>query len=273
MSEFREKYIVTPRYLRKPSKRRSGRLITPGVHFIVAHDTGNRGSTAINNVEYYETTHNKEKASAHIFVDDREIIECIPALTGSPEKAWHVWYSRPMDNQMFGYDANDVAIGVEYCYGSRIDPVEAYRKYIWTIAFICFRFGLDPAKSVAGHFMLDPQRKKDPVTGLADSRRTYEQLLRDIVLEFNECTGQGTSMDSVEVPPEEGKLITIARLNIRKGEPNTRAHIIQTVPANTELSYTGLTDTGEAINGNPLWYRNANGDFFWSGGVREKPEG
>jgi hypothetical protein len=38
--------------------------------------------------------------------------------------------------------------------------------------------------------MLDPHRKTDPTTGLAYSRRTYEQLLRDIVLEYKECSGE-----------------------------------------------------------------------------------
>jgi hypothetical protein len=38
---FKEKYTITPAYLTSPSKRRSGLLMSPGVKFIVAHDTGN----------------------------------------------------------------------------------------------------------------------------------------------------------------------------------------------------------------------------------------
>ncbi len=52
--------------------------MSPGVRFIVAHDTGNPGSTAANNVSYYERSRNDQSASAHIFVDDKEILECIP---------------------------------------------------------------------------------------------------------------------------------------------------------------------------------------------------
>jgi N-acetylmuramoyl-L-alanine amidase len=78
-------------------------------------------------------------------------LECIPALTGEfPEKAWHVRYSAATDNQLFGFDANDVAIGVAYCYGTKIDADEAYRKYVWVLGYACHRFSLDPARAIVG---------------------------------------------------------------------------------------------------------------------------
>lgn len=268
MNTFQQKYIVTPRYLTKPSKRRSGRTMAPGVRFIVAHDTGNPASTAAANVRYYENSRDIQSASAHIFVDDKEILECIPALTAPPEKAWHVLYSVPTDDAMFGYDANDAAVGVEYCFGGKIEADEAYRKYIWTMACLCARFDLAPNRHIVGHFMLDPQRKSDPVTGLARSRRTYDQLLRDVALELEECTGKVAPPASVTMAPEAGKAVATVKLNIRKDKPNTRAAVVQVVTAGTELTYQGWTDTGEPINGNPRWYQDANGNFFWSGGVR-----
>ncbi|MFS1512509.1 N-acetylmuramoyl-L-alanine amidase [Chengkuizengella sp. SCS-71B] len=78
----------------------------PEVGFIVVHDTGNDGSTALQNITYYENSNNVMYASAHIFVDDTGIYECIPLLTDTPEKAWHVLYQKPLDNQIFGDDAN-----------------------------------------------------------------------------------------------------------------------------------------------------------------------
>ena len=186
---FQQKLTITANYLSKPSKRRSGILIPETkVKFVVAHDTGNPDSTAAENVSYFQRSRDAESASAHLFVDGNAIIECIPALTAAPEKAWHVLYRVGTDNHLYGCKANDAAIGVEYCYGDNIDADEAYRKYLWTIACICERFKLDPAKSVVGHFFLDTKRKTDPVTGLAHSRRTYEQLLRDIVSEYQACT-------------------------------------------------------------------------------------
>lgn len=272
---FQAKYTVTPRYLSKPSKRRSGKLIVGGVKFIVAHDTGNPGSTAANNVAYYERSRDEQSASAHIFVDDREILECIPALTAPPEKAWHVLYGLETDNHIYGYDANDAAIGVEYCFGGRIDADEAYRKYVWVIACLCESYQLDPATAVVGHFFLDPKRKTDPVTGLAQSRRTYDQLLKDIVTEYQACAGgvAETTVATVDSAPalqfieQPGQVVSTAKLNLRKDLPRRTADIVQTLPAGTTLQYLGWVTNGEPVNGNAKWYRDRNGHYFWSGGV------
>lgn len=198
---FAQKYPIVARYLSGPSRRRSMRPMSPGVRFVVAHDTGNPGSTAANNVRYYERTRDEMSASAHIFVDDHEIIECIPALTGPPEKAWHVLYGVPVDNRLFGFDANDAAIGVEYCYGGRIDADAAYARYVWVLALCCHRFGLDPSRTVIGHCRLDPRRKTDPVTGLAHSGRSYEGLLRDVIDEHHACRGEPLPPSSPSLPP------------------------------------------------------------------------
>lgn len=266
MTNFLMRYAITPRHLTGPSKRRPRRPLDPGVRFVVVHDTGNPGSTAEQNVRYYERSRDEMSASAHLFVDDRQILECIPALTGPPEKAWHVLYSVPTDDRLFGFNANDAAIGVEYCFGAGIDADEAYRRYVWLVAYICHRFALDPSRAVVGHFFLDPQRKTDPVTGLAQSRRTYEQLLRDIVVEHAACQ-QGGGPPPPAVTGLEGKVVATSRLNIRHGAPSRLAPVVQVVAPGTELAYVGLTREGEPVNGNPIWYRTAAADYFWSGGT------
>ena len=45
---FEEKFIITPFYIPKPSKRRSG-LMANTIRFLVAHDTGNKNATASQN--------------------------------------------------------------------------------------------------------------------------------------------------------------------------------------------------------------------------------
>jgi N-acetylmuramoyl-L-alanine amidase len=264
-SEFKLRYAITARHLTAPSRRRSRKPISPGVRFVVAHDTGNPGSTASGNVAYYERSRDEVSASAHLFVDDREILECVPALTQAPEKAWHVLYGVPTDDRLFGCDANDAAIGIEYCYGGKIDADEAYRKYVWLLAYTCHCFGLDPATSVVGHFFLDPQRKTDPVTGLARSRRTYEGLLRDVVAEHAECSGAAAPPPAAFVPAP-GTAVAAVRLNVRKGAPSTRAAVAQVVSPGTALAFDGWV-VGEPVNGNTRWYRDPNGNYFWSGGV------
>ncbi|WP_235929795.1 hypothetical protein [Chengkuizengella marina] len=52
-------------------------------------------------------------------------------LTDTPEKAWHVQYQKPLDNQLFGDDANDIAAGVELCYSYKrgcINNEESYKR-------------------------------------------------------------------------------------------------------------------------------------------------
>lgn len=268
-SNFKMKYVITTRYLSTPSKRRPGTLIAPSVKFLVAHDTGNPGSTAAANVKYYESSKNAASQSAHLFVDDREIIECIPALQGTPaEKAWHVRESVQVDNQLYGANANEAALGVEYCYGGRIDADEAFRKYVWVLAYACFKFGLDPNRAVVGHAFLDPTRRSDPITGLAHSRRTYEQLLRSVVAEYAECTTSPSPLPQLNFVHAPGVVLAAVKLNLRKGAPNTRAAIVQTVSPSTRLAYVGWVAEGESIHGNAKWFCDENQNYFWSGGTK-----
>jgi N-acetylmuramoyl-L-alanine amidase len=260
-----QEYPIIASYLTTPSKRRSGQLMSPGVKFLVAHDTGNPGSTASGNVRYYERSRNEMSASAHIFVDDRQIIECIPALTADmPEKAWHVRYGRVEDNILYGYNANDAAIGVEYCYGGNINADEAYRKYIWVLAYACWRYGLDPTRSIVGHHLLDPGRKTDPVTGLAHSRRSYTQLLKDVVAIYQQ--GIGAPLPAPTLPVFPVSITTRGLVNIRKGEPFRRAVVARQAVKGTVLTGHDLV-TGESVNGNDQWYDLQNNEYCWSGAV------
>jgi len=203
---FKMKYDIETKYLPKGTKRRSGILMSR-VGFIVSHDTGNDGSTASGNVNYYTNSANDMSASAHTFIDDKKIIECIPATTGKPEKAWHVLYEKTLDNELFGDDANDIAIGVELCYSNKkgnINNKEAYKRYVWYHAYLCYRFNLDPKKHIIGHNELDPQRKTDPFkNALKVMGISKEQFIQDVVNELAECTNANESEDDVPMKLEQ----------------------------------------------------------------------
>lgn len=225
MTGFKMKYSIKADYIpiSKTKPRRRAGIFMPRVAFIVAHDSGNPGSTARGNVKYFKDSYNKASASAQIFVDDRDIIECIPALTGKPEKAWHVLYGVPEDNKRYGDDANDIAIGVEYCFGGKINDDEAYARYVWVMAYICYEFELDPATAIVGHHVLDPKRKIDPVNGLSYSGRTYEQLLEDVVIEYNECliSEEGDDTLKLEHDWQWEQLVTTLESLVKKGKLNS----------------------------------------------------
>lgn len=171
--------IILQKLLPYGTKRRSG-IVLDKIRFIVLHDTGNRNSSAKSNVQYYINSANDMSASAHIFVDDKdEVIECIPAFDKNKiEKAWHVLYEKPLDNSLYGDDANDIALGVELCYFSDIKKTKrAYINFIHTVAYLCYLYELNPLANLIGHYQLDPERKTDPMNALNTINVKYEDML------------------------------------------------------------------------------------------------
>lgn len=145
--------------------RRAGDKLT-GPKFIVAHDTGNPNTTAQNNVDYYKNTYNIDwnaTASAHIFVDDKECIICVPL----DEKAWHVMYNTPTDNKWYGIDANDGAIGVEGSYFTdRTRSLKSFDNYCRILAYLCKTEKINPETNMPGHQDIQAD-KQDPGNLLA----------------------------------------------------------------------------------------------------------
>lgn len=185
------KYQIERRYIAKRSNTRPGtRLKTGTPAFFVSHDTGNPGATADNHFTYFNGLTDRS-ASAHVFIDDTKILEIIPTGTGADqaEKAWHVIYDVPTDNDRFGYDANDAAIGVELCYGTSakghtINFTEAYKRYVWYLAYCCDRWGKNPSTHIASHKQLDPARKRDCEQALAFGGKTLKELINDVAVEL-----------------------------------------------------------------------------------------
>jgi hypothetical protein len=54
-------------------------------------------------------------------------------------------------------------------------------------------------------------------------------------------------------------------LNVRRGAPTTAAPIVRSAPENEMLEYVGWTSNGMSVNGNPHWYRDEDGNYFWAG--------
>lgn len=168
---------ITTKLVPTATKRRSGQKLA-SVRFLVAHDTGNDGATALQNVDYYIKSANEVEASAHYFVDDKAIYNCIPET----EKAWHVRYGITLDNEVYGGDANDYALGIELCYSTKgiFDSNLAYKNYVELFADLCKRHKLDPMKHIIGHHKLDPARRNDPVNAFMKIGKTWDTFLADV---------------------------------------------------------------------------------------------
>lgn len=169
--KIEQKYL--PVYtLRRPS------IPILGVKFITAHDTSNDGSTALQNVNYYINSANEIEASAHAFVDDKGVIECIP----QSEKSYHVRRIVSTDNSLYGVDAIDYSLGIELCYSTKgvFDSKLAYNNYVEYIRGLCTKYNLDPRKHIVGHYTLDPTRRTDPINAFAKIGKTWEQFINDV---------------------------------------------------------------------------------------------
>lgn len=194
------KYDIKSDFIKSGTKRRPGTKRVSS-RFVVAHDTGNSGSTAAGNVNYYKNSANDQYASAHYFVDDKDIIKCIPRT----ERAYHVIYDVTTDNAKYGDDANDAAIGVELCYGGKIDMKAAYARYVWLIAYLLKTDKLS-ADKVAGHFELDPARKVDPVkNGLTAAGKSWSQFKADVKAEYDTLNADGTTKSAPKPTPKPSK--------------------------------------------------------------------
>lgn len=259
-------YTITPMHA-PLSTRRKGQRISPRVRFIVAHDTGNPGATAEGHARWYRNDPNpppKSVSSAHLFVDDKAIIETIPAFTAA-EQALHVYYNRPKDNQLYGVDANRAAIGVEYCYGGAIHADAAYRRYVWVLARLCEYHGLDPARDIVGHMILDPGRRSDPEMGLKASGRSYERLLDDVVALLKTQPASLPLIGSGRILP--GTVQTIVNL-VRRSSPSRAGTNKGVLVPGTRLEVKEIVP-GERVSGNAEWCALADGDYCWSGGCRQ----
>lgn len=166
------KYPISRSYIRTGNSRSGRKLGT--VLFIVSHDTGNPGTSASQNRNYFNNQ--QPSASAHTFIDDKTILEIIPL----DEVAFHVQYGITEDNRRYGANANDASIGVELCYGGSINFQQAYSRYVWYHAYLCSRFGLNPDKQIIGHYTLDPARRTDPINSFSQYGISWAQFIRSV---------------------------------------------------------------------------------------------
>jgi N-acetylmuramoyl-L-alanine amidase len=191
-----DKYTITRDYIPVGNSRPG--VPNEGISFIVAHDTGNPGSSAYANRSYF--ARNVVSASAHTFIDDDTILEIIPL----EEKAWHVRYEVPADDRMFGGDANDKAISVELAWGGDIDFQEAYNRYVWYIAYLSHKFNLNPLTDIVAHSRLDPTRRSDPENALHRYGITWSEFLSDVNDYYNHFYDAAESV-KVEAPKKKVK--------------------------------------------------------------------
>ncbi|MFS0560151.1 N-acetylmuramoyl-L-alanine amidase [Terribacillus sp. 179-K 1B1 HS] len=177
---IKNKYTIEQKYITNKVARPRKKLTGGKPSFIVDHETANNSADAEAHYRYFQGT--KIAASAHTFIDADTILEIIPL----DEVAYHVQYQKPIDNQMFGDDANDDAIGIELCRTGNF--AKAYDRYVWYNAYLCKKFGISTSRIVA-HKTLDPERRTDPESWLNPNGITWAEFIADVKTYVNAWEG------------------------------------------------------------------------------------
>jgi hypothetical protein len=73
--------------------------------------------------------------------------------------------------------------------------------------------------------------------------------------------------------PQAGAVRTRTALHVRRGAPTTAAPVARTARPNEMLEYVGWCSNGMSVHGNPHWYRDEAGNFFWSGATSRPTPG
>lgn len=231
--EFLENWNGVPVYLDliPYGTRRTGQKLDTGSPiFAVYHDTGNPGSTAQQNVDYYKNTYMEpweSTASAHFFVDDKECIINVPI----DEKAWHVLYDTPTDNYYFGDDANDAAFGGELCYfpDDRERSLTALDNFARVCAVLFESWDIDHFHKCPGHQDIQDD-KQDP--GNALEACGYGRHEIDVIDNLVQKYMDGTDVDKdtiTDLPEKddviEKKPVGCTRVKVWSEEPYYRGTI------------------------------------------------
>ena len=141
------------------------------IEWIVIHDTANRGkgANAFNHYKYFGG--GNRKASAHYFVDDKEVVQIID----DSKKAWHC-----ADNQGYGRALNGCmnanSIGVELCINQDGDYQKAKENMIELVKMLMkkYKIGVD---RVCRHY--DVSRKKCPSTFSEEDWKEFKKKIAE----------------------------------------------------------------------------------------------
>ena len=122
------------------------------IEWIVMHYTANDGDSGMSNARYFQKALNPV-ASAHYFVDDREIVQSVPdeyvAYHCGAYKYWHP------------FCRNYNSIGIEMCDSKRDGTVKATEQTIRNAAelaaALCERYGL-PVSHIIRHYDVTGKR-------------------------------------------------------------------------------------------------------------------
>lgn len=172
------------------------------IKYIVIHYTGNDGDTAMNNAKYY--ANNTVKASAHYFVDDKEVIQSVADL----RVAWAVGGSKYATasttggGKLYGKCTNSNSISIELCdvqKNGKLEPnADTVERALALVRTLMAKYGI-PQENVIRHF--DVTGKLCPAywTGTAKWKAEFWNKIPDYRSQLQSRAGlEDKTMDYLE---------------------------------------------------------------------------
>lgn len=115
--------------------------------YIVVHYTGNTTDTAYNNTRYFKSEN--RNASAHYFVDDNNIYQCVL----DKDKSWHCGDKLKVGNggAWYGKCTNSNSIGIEMCCTNNDVSQTTVNNTIELVKYLMVKYNI-PASNVIRHY-------------------------------------------------------------------------------------------------------------------------
>jgi N-acetylmuramoyl-L-alanine amidase len=213
------------------------------------------------------------KVSAHFGIGQNGDLHQYVELS---DTAWHTgrvsnpsWIGIKSNSNGAFFNPNYYTFGIEHeGLGTTVWTNEIYHKSAELIANLCvdFHIPLDRSHIIGHHEIYSikscPGQKVNfnILLALADQ---YRMLLTEPGSPAP--TAVATTLQALDFIASPGTVSVIKNLNIRSKSPSITAKIEFVAPIGSALGYVGWVTNGQPINGNRKWFRDVNGDYFWSG--------
>ena len=200
---------------------------------------------------WFSTT--KSEVSAHYGISRTGAVH---QYVGEADTAFHagrVWKSK-WGKLKPAVNPNLYTIGIEHeGQGASDWPDTMYASSARLIADVCTRWSIPIDRGhIVGHREIY-------------GRKTCPNDVVDLDRLITMARAAAISPDRFNFISQLGQVRTRTGLNVRRGAPTTDAPVLRAAPAGQVLDFVGWTSNGMNVNGNPHWYRDADGNYFWAG--------
>ena len=138
------------------------------IKYIVIHDTGNKRSGADAEAHFNFFNNGDRQASAHYFVDDKQILRVVK----DSDKSWHCGDGRGLNGI-----TNDNSIGIEMCINSDGDFNKTYLHTLKLTKYLMKKYNI-PLENVVRHY--DASRKICPNIWKENNWAKWEKFKQDL---------------------------------------------------------------------------------------------